>query len=115
MKGQLPLQKKAPISRLKPYDVEKAVTSISDWPLNEQASAYVLMFGESIGWWGQRTYTGHSISHKGDVWWLTVRATHKGKAQVCFVSGSTQAEAIKTFAVGLVYEQLQWREDRFKP
>lgn len=101
--------------RLKPYAVKKRLSANNHWPLDEQAAAYILLFGESLGYWSHRVYTGHTISRKGDVWWLTVRATNKGKPEVTFVSGSTQQEAIKAFGIGLVYEQLKWKPDEFKP
>lgn len=115
MTNQTSPQKRTPTHRLKPYGLKKRISSNSNWPLNEQAAAYVLMFGETLGYWGKRLYTGHTVSLKDGTWWLTVRATHKGKREVTFVKGETQADAIRNFGLGLVYDQLKWRPDKFKP
>lgn len=101
--------------RLKPYAAKKRLRTNSRWPEDEQAAAYIILLGESLGFWGRRTLTGFTVTKKEDGWLLIVKALHKGKPEVSFTHAATYQEAIKEWANGLVYDLVKWRPDQFKP
>lgn len=108
-------QKKTPAHRLKPYGLAQRINTHTDWPLDEQAAAWLLCSTEQVGYWAERTLTGLTITKKETEWLLTLKADNKGRPEVMFSSGDSLADAVKNAARALVSDQASWRLDRFKP
>lgn len=113
MENRLQQLQKARKGRLTSYLAAKRLSSNSSWPLNEQAAAYILCFGETLGFYGERVYQGHTLNHKNGTWLLVVRCTNKGKPEVAFMTGERPAGAIRSFAIALVNGLVKWQPDRF--
>lgn len=94
----------------RPEPVTKAV---DPGGLYERAGCWLLSMTEMIGWYEKMTYTGHTLKKKKEGWLLIVRAKAGKSKRVCFVTGKTPLEAVKTASWMLATRGLAWREDLY--
>lgn len=74
----------------------------------------LLSLEEDIPFLTGKKYDGHTLTHKGNTWLLTLRGSKNRVAYVAFLGGSSPVDCYRSLYSFIYTKGLQWRFDKYR-